>query len=239
MELWEIAVIVAFTSAGATVHASVGLGVALVAGPALLVVDPAFLPGPMIVATMLLTVRHLVAEGGEADLGVVRRASLGVPAGLVLGFGVVAFADESMMRIVVGAVIVIASGLLLAGAQLRRSPRTDVVGGGAFSFSLLAAGIPGPAAAIAFNDLKPSCYRGTIGYLGIPVSLLSLGLLVTAGEFGSHELELTAWVLPGIGIGLVAARFVRPHLDRAWFRPAVLWVALLGGAAVVVRQLVG
>lgn len=237
MELWEIAVIVVFTTMGATVHASVGIGIGLVAGPALIAIDPSFLPGPAILATMILTTRHLIADGEHADRSTVRRAYLGVPIGLALGVAVVAVADETLMRVLVGAAIVIAAGLLLCGIHLARSPRTDVAGGGAFAFSLIVAGIPGPAAAVAFNDLPPSSYRGTLGYLGIPVAIFSVVLLGIAGEFGAHELELTAWMLPGLAIGMLAARWVRPILDQAWFRPAMLWMALLGGLAVVIRQL--
>lgn len=238
MSGWEIVVVLVFTSAGATIHASVGLGIGLVAGPALLAVDPAFLPGPVILATLILTARHLIVDGRHVDRATVTRAYLGVPFGLAAGLTVVSLADEAMMRLVVGGAIVLAAGLLLAGVQVRRSNRTDVVGGGAFSFSLIAAGIPGPAAAVAFNDLQPAVYRGTVGFLGIPVSVASVGLLAAAGEFGRHELELAAWMLPGIAVGLVAGRWVRPYVDNVWFRPALLWLALIGGAAVVVRQLV-
>ena len=227
-----------FSSAGAVVHASVGLGIGLVAGPALIAVDPGFLPGPVIMATLILTARHLIVDGPHADRGTVARAYLGVPFGLALGFVVVAVADEGAMRIVIGCAIVIAAVLLLLGVHVSRRARTDVLGGGAFSLSLIAAGIPGPAAAVAFHDLPPTRYRGTMGFLGIPVSIVSLALLAVAGEFGSHELGLTAWMIPGILVGLFAGRHVRPHLDNAWFRPAVLWLALLGGAAVVIRQVV-
>lgn len=237
MGLWEIVVVIAFTSAGAVVQASVGIGVGLVAGPALIAVDPAFLPGPTIMATLVLTARHLIVDGRHADRGTIVRAYLGVPFGLALGLVVVAVADEATMRVVIGSVIVVAAVLLLLGVHLTRSARTDVVGGGAFSLSLIAAGIPGPAAAIAFNDLPPPRYRGTMGYVGIPVGITSLVLLALADEFGSHEFELTAWMLPGILVGLLAGRHVRPHLDNTWFRPAVLWLALLGGAAVVIRQI--
>lgn len=238
MTAWEIVVILAFTSAGATVHASVGLGIGLVAGPALLAVDTGFLPGPVILATLLLTARHLIVDGRHADRGTVTRAYIGVPFGLALGLAVVAIADESTMRIVIGSAIVLAAALLLLGVHVTRTSRTDVVGGGAFSLSLIAAGIPGPAAAVAFNDLPAGPYRGTMGFLGIPVSIISVALLALAGEFGAHELELTAWMMPGILVGLFAGRHVRPYLDRAWFRPALLWLALAGGVAVVARQLV-
>lgn len=238
MDPLEIAVVVLFTSAGATVHASVGLGIGLVAGPALLVVDPGFLPGPVITATLLLTARHLIVDGRHADRGTVTRAFLGVPVGLALGVAVVAVADDSTMRVVIGGAVMIAAASLLLGVRVARSARTDVVGGGAFSLSLLVAAIPGPAAAVAFNDLRPPAYRGSMGFLGVPTGIVSLALLALAGEFGSTELGLTAWMLPGVMIGLLAGRHVRPHLDTAWFRPAVLLLALAGGAGVVVRQLV-
>lgn len=236
LEPIEILVAIAFMSAGATVQASTGLGAALIAGPALIAIDPNYLPGPTIVATLILTARHLIMDGRAADRGTVTRAYFGVPAGLALGLAILALADETAMRIVIGSVIVVAAALLLLGVHLARSARTDVVGGGAYALSLIAAGIPGPAAAVAFNDLPPAQYRGTIGFLGVPVGLTSVGLLVVAGEYGSHELQLTAWLLPGIAIGLLAGRHVRPFVDTTWFRPAVLWLALIGGAVVVLRE---
>ena len=132
MDPWQIAVVIAFTSAGATVHASVGIGIGLVAGPALIAVDPGFLPGPVIMATLVLTARHLIVDGHHADRGTVTRAYIGVPFGLALGFAVVAVADEATMRIVIGCAIVIAAVLLLLGVHVSRSARTDVLGGGAF-----------------------------------------------------------------------------------------------------------
>lgn len=236
MDLWQIAVVVAFSSAGATVHASVGIGIGLVAGPALVAVDPGFLPGPVIMATLILTARHLIVDGHHADRGTVQRAYMGVPLGLAVGLVVVAVADEAAMRIVIGCAIVIAAALLLLGVHVARNDRTDVLGGGAYSLSLIAAGIPGPAAAVAFNDLPPARYRGTMGFVGIPVSVVSLALLFFAGEFGSHELVLATWMIPGIVVGLLAGRHLRPHLDNTWFRTSVLWLALLGGGALVIRQ---
>ena len=44
-------------------------------------------------------------------------------------------------------------------------------------------------------------------------------------------------MMPGIAVGLLAGRRVRPFVDTTWFRPVLLWLALVGGAAVVVRQL--
>ena len=61
--------------------------------------------------------------------------------------------------------------------------------------------------------------------------------MTVSGNFGNEEAGLLALLLPGVLAGLGAARFVRPHIDRPEFRQLVLVLALLGGAALVVRTL--
>ena len=177
-------VTIAFAACGssdATIHATVGLGIGLVAGPALIAVDPVFLPDPTIMATLLLTVRHVIVDGHHADRGTVGRAALGVPVGLAVGLAVVALADDRTMRIVIGAAIVIAAVALLLGLHATRTSRTDVAGGRVFALGMITAGIPGPAAAVAFNDLPASVYRGTMGDLGTPASIVSLARSAAVG----------------------------------------------------------
>jgi len=62
--------------------------------------------------------------------------------------------------------------------------------------------------------------------------------IVATDNFGTDELELTGWLVPGVVIGLFAARYVRAYVDRSWFRPAVLTMAFVGGVALVARHLI-
>ena len=45
-------------------------------------------------------------------------------------------------------------------------------------------------------------------------------------------------LVPGMFIGLAISRLARPMLDRSWFRPAVLFVSLAGGVALMIGQFV-
>ena len=67
---------------------------------------------------------------------------------------------------------------------------------------------------------------------------VGIGLLAGRGSFGLHELRLIGYLVPGMFIGLAISRVVRPYLDRHWFRPAVLSVALAGGVALIIGQFV-
>ena len=78
--------------------------------------------------------------------------------------------------------------------------------------------------------------RGTVGSVFLMAAIVAMIGLLATGEFGLYEVELVGWLIPGIILGLFSARFVRPFLDRTWFRPAVLFVALAGGIALILRQ---
>ena len=105
------------------------------------------------------------------------------------------------------------------------------------AFASVTAALPGPPLVIGFSDMKPSCMRGTASASILVVAVLASISLVIAGRFGRDELELLAFLLPGALLGLFSARYLRPVLDRAWFRTAVLVMACAGGMALVVRQL--
>jgi uncharacterized membrane protein YfcA len=80
--------------AGAVVHGSVGIGLTLVAGPALIAIDPGFAPGPLLVAGQLVGVRHMYAERQHLDQATYRRCVLGLPIGIGLGVVVLAMMSE-------------------------------------------------------------------------------------------------------------------------------------------------
>jgi uncharacterized membrane protein YfcA len=233
----EIVVIMAFTTVAATVQASTAIGFTLIAGPALVAIDPAFAPGPFLVVAQVVTARHIMAERHHADRVALRHAFIGLPVGLVAGLVVLELVPATGIAGVVGALTVVSCGLLLAGARPARSRLGELAGGGGCAFASVTAGLPGPPLIIAFNDLAPSAMRATVSLFVPSVATIGLVSLLVTGNFGWHEVRLTLWLAPGVALGLVLGRSVRPVIDRHWFRPTVLTVALLGGLALLVRQI--
>lgn len=238
MSAADIVVVVIFTTLGAMVQGSTGIGITLVAGPVLVTIDPGFTPAPLLMASQLVALRHVVAEREHTDRRAVRRCLLGLPVGVAAALVVVAAVEESAMAIVIGAATSVACIALLAGLRPPRTPQTETAGGAAIAFSAVAAGLPGPPAAITFNDMAPPTLRGTLGTYMLFVSAVGLFGLALTGSFDSEQVRLVGYLLPGVGLGLLAARYTRRHLDRTWFRPAVLIIALGGGLAVLLRELI-
>lgn len=235
----QVAIVIAITALGALIHGSTGIGMALVAGPVLVLIDPGFTPTPLLIATQTIGLRHVVAERRHTDNRAVGRCLLGLPVGVALALVVVAAVEEGAMALFIGSATALACVALLIGVKPRRTARTEVAGGAAIAFAAVSAGLPGPPAVVTFNDMDGSALRGTASTYMLFVATIGLAGLTITGSFGLDELRLCLYLLPGIGLGLIGARYLRHQLDRSWFRPAVLTVALLGGLALVGRELVG
>lgn len=236
MTTTQLIIVLGFTTVGATIQGSTGIGFTLIAGPALVAVDPGFIPGPLLVVAQAVSIRHIVVEHDMADRGALRHALVGLPFGLVGGLVVLELVSDTTLALLVGALTALSSVMLLAGLHPTRTSRTELAGGVACTFAAVTAGLPGPPLIVAFNDMKPAAMRATTSMFVLVVGTVGFAGLLITSNFGRHELELLAWLVPGVALGLVSARWVRPVIDRRWFRPAVLVVALLGGLALIVGQ---
>lgn len=233
----EIALILLFAAAGATVQGSVGIGFGLVAAPGLVAIDPAFAPGPVLLIGQVVGLRHLLAEWRDIDRDALRLGLLGVPIGVGLGIALLQAVDQRTMALLVGGATVIGTLILLTGVRIARTSRTDISAGALAAFGATAAGLPGPPLVAMYSEMKPACMRATCSGVVGAIAVVAFVSLTVSGNFGNEEAGLLALLLPGVLAGLGAARFVRPHIDRPEFRQLVLVLALLGGAALVVRTL--
>lgn len=230
-------VVVVATGFGAAVQGCTGIGLTLVAGPLLFAVDAEFAPGPLLVVGLVISARHLVVEGRHIDRHGLSRFLIGAPVGIVVGLLVLTSVSDRAMALIVGSAVLVAALVVLSGVHPRRSDRSLVVGGTFTALSSVTAGLPGPPVVIVFHDAAPPVLRSTTAAFLIPLAVVSVASMAAVGEFGGHEVELSLRMLPGIVLGLIGSRWLRPIVDRSWFRPTVLTLATVGGAALVLRNL--
>lgn len=215
---------------------STGIGLTLIAGPAVLTIDQDFAPGPFLVVSLLISIRNVVGDGQHVDRASLRRSYFGIPIGVAAGIGLLTLVPDREMALLVGVAVCVLTATLILGWRPARTPATETITGAAVSFTAVSAGMPGPPLVIGYNDLNPSELRGMAGALVVPVIVVGLLSLAATGNFGTDELKLSALALPGMAVGLFLARWARPLFDRPWSRTAVLGLAFLGGLNLVIRQ---
>jgi uncharacterized membrane protein YfcA len=235
LEPLNIAIAVAVMAIGSALQASVGIGLALLVVPVLALVDQSFIPGPMLLAGVMLAVLTAYRERTAIDAPALCNSLIGLAAGTILGALALRFAAGPHLDKIFGGLVLVAVVLSVSGGKFDATPRSLVVAGAAAGIMGAMVGIHGPPISLVFQNTKPQVARAMLGaffavaYLGAVVALAAFGF------FGWPQLMRAAILLPGVLIGLVIAPLLARHIDGMRLRIIILGIAAASGLTLLVR----
>lgn len=221
----------------AVVQGSIGFGVALLAAPLLYLIDPRFVPAPVIVISLALNVLVYAREREAVDPFEVGRVLVGVVLGTVAAALVLRMVSPETLGLLFGVLVLLAVGLSIGLRPPEPGWRLLVGAGGLAGFMGTATSIGGPPLALVFQRRHGTHLRGTLAACFLPSSLLSLAALYWAGHFGATELVIGLSLFPAVVAGFRVSYRTAGLLDGRWLRGAVLAVSALAGAAAIARAL--
>ena len=229
----------AIVMVGAILQGSVGFGLGMLAAPLLVLIDPGFVPAPLLSAALALTVLVAQRERHAIDFRGVGWALVGRLPGTFIGAAVMAVAPERATSILVGVIVFVAVGLIGSGMSLPRTPRVLFGAGTLSGFMGTTTSIGGPPIAALYHDAAGDKVRGTMSGFFVIGLVITLTALAFVGRFGRPELVKAACLIPGAVVGYAVSSHIAPILDRGYTRTAVLSVSALAGVSVIVQTLVG
>lgn len=228
LALLEIALAVLAVLAGAAVQAAIGMGLNLFTVPILALIDPVFVPGPVLLHSLLLSCAAsygLRADIRWRELGF---SVVGLIAGTVAGVIALAMVSSDVLPQVFGWLVVAAVAVTAAGLHIPVTARA-LVGASTIAGAMgTVAGMHGPPIGLLYQRESPSRIRGALLPFFIFANGLSLIALAAIGRFGWPELYASALLLPGLIAGFLAA----PQLLRLLSPPAIRFCLLaISGAS--------
>lgn len=220
---------------GASVQATIGFGAALVAVPLLLLLNPAFVPGPITVAGLAVNVVMLVVNFGHTDWRGVRWAVLGLVPGTVLAGVALSQVNGASLSLLSAGAILAAVGVSAAGFVPRRGRRA-LLGAGLFAGYLgTSAGVGGPPMALVYQDAPGRTIRATLPWVFLASASLTLLALSSTGNLAIADWRTGAVLAPGGFAGFAASRLLVGRINDARLRRLVLAVSALSAATVIIR----
>lgn len=233
----ELTIAFVLSVVGSWLQGSIGFGLAVVAAPILMIVNPVFLPGPMVLAAMVLVV--LIAW--RERKGVIRRDVAIASVGRVLGTTPAAYAigvlPQKVYELLFAGLVLAGVLISLRGWYARPTPRRVFLAAIASGFVGTLSSVGGPPMALVYQNETGPRIRGTLSAIftvGASISLIGLWLV---GRFGAVELTLGLMLLPAVVIGFALSQLTARRVDRTEVRPAVLTVSALSALMIAVRAL--
>jgi uncharacterized membrane protein YfcA len=181
------------------------------------------------VATLVLRVYKDIDRATAVRFNV--PALLGMPFGLVI----LAMVNQELLKILLGALIVVATVALMRGAgNLRHHLWVDVLAGWLSGILSTSTGTNGPPLVLAAQmaKLSPASFRATLTFTFLVSGPISLVFFAFAGYFSRTALLLAGGSIPLIIIGQYFGLRLRKHVDGQRFERLVYLLLLLSGLSV-------
>jgi uncharacterized membrane protein YfcA len=221
LTLAAFAAATAIVALGAAIQGSVGFGLALVAVPVLVLIDPGFIPGPFLCVAIAFSVLVAVREHRSIDFGQLKWALGGrIPGNFMFG------------------VLVLAAVAISASPRRIEPTAAKLVGAGLLSGVMgTTAAVGGPPIALLLQHSPGPKLRATLSGFFFVGAIVSLLALVSVGRFAKAELLMASTLMPGMLLGFLVSGPARQLFDRGYTRPAVLALATVGALVVLLREI--
>lgn len=233
----ELALASAVILAGSLIQGSIGFGLGMIGAPLLYLIQPALIPGPMIVAGMCLPVLILLRDWRAVHFPDASWAVIGQIPGAVVGVLVLGAVTQDMLGLVFGSLVLLAVVLSVVGGAVSPRPPHLFAAGGLAGVMATTTSIGGPPLALAFQHFAGVRLRGTLSAVFVPGGVVILTALGLTGHFGLPELLTGLTLLPAIGAGFWLSGYAARWLDRAWLRPVLLGVSAAAAVGAIISAL--
>jgi uncharacterized membrane protein YfcA len=222
---------------GATLQGSVGFGLGFVGAPLLMLISPSFILGPLLFNAVVLTLLLTHRERKSIVVSEIRWAVVGRLVGVAIAAAVVASISTDGLALTLGLMVLLLVGLSLSGLHFEPTWKSLIVAGTVSGFSGTIASVGAPPMAIVYQNATGPRIRGTLSAFFVIGTIMSLTALLLVGQLGIVELTIALTMLPGLLLGFVLSRRLALVIDRGRTRYAVLGLSAMGGALLVLRQL--
>lgn len=223
---------------GSTVQSAAGFGNGLIAAPLLRLLHPELLPGPIVLAGLVVSISVFVRNSRRSDLPIVAPAVLGRIVGTVVAIGLLAALSDRGLSIAIGLIVLTFALLRIAGVQIERTTPTlgaaGLVGGVGGTIAALGGA---PMALLYEQHAQARDFRGPMGWYTVVGGSASVALLLVSGELDSEGLRLGLALMPPVAVGLFISRWVTPIIDRGFLRPLVLGLSIFSALALLAGEI--
>lgn len=222
---------------GAVLQSLSGFGMAILAAPILVLIDPNFLPGPVLALGFALSVLNTLRHRQQCEVKPVSIALATRTIGSVVAVLLLPYLAINMVSIIFAVLIMIFIGLSYCRVSIKYNNKNLMIGGFFSGLFGTITSIGGPPIAIVFQNSPMAKVRAQLSLFFLIATSISLALLVGVGQFSWHQLSLSLSMLPAIIIGFIISIVVEKHFKGSYLKPAINITSLIASLFIIIRAL--
>ena len=237
MGVWELVAGFAVWVVAATLSGALGFGGGIVAVPFLVMINPEFVPVPLLVQGVFFTGAVMWRERSAIDIPAFKWAAIGLLPGVGLGAFTLTSVNKDALGVLVSLFLLAAVSLQVTGVRVQQNRWTLALGGAIGGFTGTTAAIPLVPVALVMSRYQGPKFRSTLNSWGLTMAIVSVITLASVNEIGGSHLVAAAVLVCAGSAGIILSGPLRQVVDRRGVARAVYAVAVLGAVALLIRSL--
>lgn len=235
--LVQIAIAFLLCILGSAIQGSVGIGFAVIVAPILMLYAPPFVPGPIVLAALLLVVLIAVRERRDVIMRDLPPATLGRILGTIPAAYALSVLPRSLYELLFGLLVMLGVVVSAMGWYIRPTPWSVFLVSILSGFMSTVSSVGGPPMALMYQNEEGPRIRATISAIFIIGGTVTIAGLWSVDRFHATELMLGLILMPGVVAGFVISRHTASRLDARHVRPALLAVSAACAVIVIARSI--
>ena len=229
----EILFAVTVIFVGSFVQSSIGFGLAIIAAPLLYFIDPLYVPAPITVCALTLSVANSAKFWKSISFAGLKYAILGRIPGTIAGGMLLLWIDQRALALWLGISVIAAVALSLSNVMLKPTSPAMFSAGFLSGFMGTSSSIGGPPMALVLQHEANDFIRANLAAFFVVSCILSLAMLATVERFAMPHLLISLPLMPATLAGYWVAMKTLHLISHQRLRKASLILCGVAGSTAI------
>ena len=218
---------------GSFVQSAIGFGLAIVAAPFLFILSPDYVPAPIILVALVLSLANTYRYRNNISLQGLGAAIIGRIPGSVAGGALLLWIDAKSLSLWLGLTVLFAVVVSLLPVKITPTSPRMLFAGFLSGFMGTSTAIGGPPLALLLQHEKADLIRANLSAFFIVSSILSLLVQGYTGYMSWYHLNLTLPLVPATLLGYWLAAHYVDRIASHHIRIALLCICSFSGIGAI------
>lgn len=220
---------------GSFVQSSIGFGLAVIAAPLLFLIDPMYVPAPITIAALFISILNTRRFRKSLSLQGLKMAVIGRVPGSIAGGLLLVWVDAKALSLWLGISVLLGVAVSLLPYQINPTPSRLLGAGFLSGFMGTSSSIGGPPLALLLQHQEANFMRANLSAFFVVSCLMSLAIQVPVGYLNLQHWLLSLPLIPSAIAGYFLAGYWVNRINKVFIRWFSLLLCALAGTSAVIN----
>ncbi|TWX63690.1 sulfite exporter TauE/SafE family protein [Colwellia demingiae] len=220
---------------GSALQSMSGFGLAVVASPILVIINPNFLPAPILALGCILSLLNCIRYRQQLHFSNIKIALLARIPGSVLGILLLALLPPIFFAVGFSLLIMLSVLLTYRRVDIHHCARNLVLAGFFSGLMGTTTSVGGPPIALVYQNSKLSTLRAELGLFFLIGTLVSLAMLLASGNINYAQVQLTLPLIPALFVGFASSFYLDKYLGQRYLKPLIATLSLTSCGIILLK----